>query len=389
MLQIIAIAWKNVYARPGRSLLTAISLFIGVLAIVIIQAGSSVALNVVVADAVLSNGKLLTVGFNAEASRQNFIKNAHLIKLLNKELGPVSGHAAMQVDLESVSLENKNVNLSLVTPNLRAIRPFPVKAGKWLKQTSLLVLPIVINEPAQKLLGKVLAFPLTLKLKELNIKFKTKVVGVVSDGSKEANAYARLNLKLPWVKELAYLKPVKILVHANSYNLNGIKTLIQNEYKRIFDTDNDVDVVRYDTQENFAETIATIAFVFLIVASLSLAVGSLSILNIGLATLKERSDELLLRRAFGATKLQVAAIIILEGQIIAIITALLALYVGNVTFPFFASFMSPAGFAMLKQNFPITTVLTAIAISCLAAFLGSLIPAIRAARLPISSVMRN
>ena len=87
MLQIIAIAWKNVYARPGRSLLTAISLFIGVLAIVIIKAGSSVALNVVVADAVLSNGKLLTVGFNAEASRQNFIKTAHLIKLLNKELG--------------------------------------------------------------------------------------------------------------------------------------------------------------------------------------------------------------------------------------------------------------------------------------------------------------
>ena len=43
IFQILIIAWLGVRSRLGRSILTALSLFIGVLAIVVIQAGAGAA----------------------------------------------------------------------------------------------------------------------------------------------------------------------------------------------------------------------------------------------------------------------------------------------------------------------------------------------------------
>ena len=65
ILKILLISWIGVRWRLGRSILTAMSLFIGVLTIVVIQAGAKSAQNAIVADAILSSGKAMTLSGKA------------------------------------------------------------------------------------------------------------------------------------------------------------------------------------------------------------------------------------------------------------------------------------------------------------------------------------
>jgi putative ABC transport system permease protein len=95
-----------------------------------------------------------------------------------------------------------------------------------------------------------------------------------------------------------------------------------------------------------ADTLATVRLTFLLVAAVALVVGALGILNIGLVALRERVEEIALRRATGALALQI-------------------------------------GLSVLAES-----VLAALTAACLAGFAGGLIPAVRAARMDIANVMR-
>ena len=249
-------------------------------------------------------------------------------------------------------------------------------------------IPLAINDVASSKLGLSSGDSATVRIGYVNRKATGMIVGVVTDGSKEPNAYAPLDLDLPWVKELAYLAPARVLAHANSKTgVAGLTDLVHAAYARTFDTGTVPDINRLDTQESFGETLNTIGLVFSVVAGLSLIVGALGILNIGLATLRERSDELSLRRSFGATKLQVVAIIVVEGQIVALGAAVAALAIGLAGFSNIASLLSN-GIDISQQSFPLAAALLGIGASCTAALVGSVAPAVRAARVPIASIMR-
>ncbi len=388
MLRIMFISWQGVRSRLGRSILTALSLFVGVLAIVVIQAGAGAARDAVVSNAVLTSGRAITMSLNTDVDRQSFAKADRLRVLLDGALAPFEGATVLIVDSGNTAITDGAAELTLVKGNLRAVRPFPLHSGSWIGPSAGIILPLAINEAASSKLGLSVNSTATIKLGQVNEKATARIVGVVDDGFKEPNAYAPLDLTQPWVRQLAYLKSARLLVHVDSaVNVNGLSSLLRTEYARVFDTATTPDINRLDNQESFDKTLTVIALIFSVVAGLSLLVGSLGILNIGLATLRERSDELSLRRSFGATKLQVAAIMVLEGQIVALAAAGIALCVGLVSFPLVASLLSQ-GIDITHQSFPIPAAVVGIAASCTAAFAGSVTPAIRAARVPIASIMR-
>jgi putative ABC transport system permease protein len=326
-----------------------LSLFVGVLAIVIIQAGAGAARDAIIANAILTSGRALTLGLNTDTGRQSFMLADRLRIMLDRSLSPLQGTSVLLIDIGSTAIAEGHVEMTLVKGNLRAIRPFPIKSGTWIEQKVGNTIPVVINEAASSNLGLFANTTAAMRLGYVNEKKTARIVGVVDDGFKEPNAYAPLDLTQPWVKQLSYLVPVRLLVHTdNTVDTTELTNLIRTEYARVFDTKTVPEINRLDTQDSFGGTLTVISLIFSVVAGLSLVVGSLGILNIGLATLRERSDELSLRRSFGATKLQVVAIIVLEGQIVALGAASLALYVGLV----------------------------------------SIAPAIRASRVPIASIMR-
>lgn len=388
IFRIVFISWQGVRSRLGRSALTALSLFVGVLAIVIIQAGAGAVRDAAVANALLTGGRALTLGLNAPAGRQSFAQADRLRILLDRELDPVKGISVLTVDIDGVKIGGGSTAMTFSRGNLRAIRPFPIRSGKWLGLRHGTILPLVLNEPASTELGLSVDATAAVQLGAVNEKTVARVVGIVADGSKEAHAYAPLDIEQPWVKQLAYHESVRVLAHVNkAEEQQSFTSVFRTEYARVFDTDASIEISRVDRENEFTEQLATIGFIFSVVAGLSLLVGALGILNIGLSTLKERSDELSLRRSFGATKLQVAAIIVLEGQIIALAAAGVALYIGYVSFPFVASLLSQ-GVDISQQTFPVMAAAMGIAASCAAAFTGSVAPAVRASSVPIASIMR-
>lgn len=388
ILRVLLVSWQGVRSRLGRSLLTALSLFVGVLAVVIIQAGAGAARDAIVADAILTGGRALTVGMNTGDGRQSFVLADRLRTILDRELATVNGTAVLAVNLESVKIGAGSAEMTLLRGDLRAIRPFPIKSGRWIGARAGTTLPIAINDVASSSLGLSVDSTAAIRLNQVDEKATVLVTGVVKDGSKEPSAYAPLDLTLPWVKQLSYRTPAQLMVRTESgIEVSELTSLLRNEYARVFDTGATLEVNRVDRADEFGNELAAIALIFSIVAGLSLIVGALGILNIGLATLRERSDELSLRRSFGATKLQVISIIVLEGQIVALIAAGLALGVGIAAFPFVASLMS-SGVDISQQSFPVAAVAMGIAASCAAALAGSMAPALRAARVPIASIMR-
>ncbi|XCB30014.1 ABC transporter permease [Arcanobacterium hippocoleae] len=77
----------------------------------------------------------------------------------------------------------------------------------------------------------------------------------------------------------------------------------------------------------------TTAVVFIGISILSLAVSAIGMLNIGLSTLNERADELSLRRSFGMKKYQIAAIMLLEVQITAILAGTIGVVIAYFSLP--------------------------------------------------------
>ncbi|MBS3942654.1 MAG: hypothetical protein KGZ32_00225 [Dethiobacter sp.] len=104
ILKTFLIAWLGVRTRPGRSVLTAVSLFVGVMAIVVIQAGAKAAQEAIVAQAVLVGGRSLTVSISAAAGSRSFTQAEQLSSNLQKILAPVDATAVVAVNAGDVLL---------------------------------------------------------------------------------------------------------------------------------------------------------------------------------------------------------------------------------------------------------------------------------------------
>ena len=389
ILKTFLIAWLGVRTRPGRSVLTAVSLFVGVMAIVVIQAGAKAAQEAIVAQAVLVGGRSLTVSISAAAGSRSFTQAEQLSSNLQKILAPVDATAVVAVNAGNVLLPSGSMEMTLIEGDLRSIRPFPIQSGKWITPDPDIVLPVAVNEAASVNLGLTTGTVFSTRIGQTGERVIIRVVGVVADGTRDPHAYAPLDLRLSWVKQIAYrMVAPNILLHTDkAADLPALTELIRTEYFRIFDPGVFPGVMRMDQEDAYAETLGAIRLIFSVVAGLSLIVGAMGILNIGLATLRERSDELSLHRSFGATRAQVMAIIVLEGQIVAVSAAIAAVFFGLLSFPHVSAYLTQ-GLVITALSFPLSAAIIGISACCLAAFAGSLAPAVRAGRVPISSIMR-
>ncbi|HEU4401867.1 MAG TPA: ABC transporter permease [Candidatus Polarisedimenticolia bacterium] len=133
--------------------------------------------------------------------------------------------------------------------------------------------------------------------------------------------------------------------------------------------------------ENFRQITGGIAAAMIVIAGIALLVGGVGVMNIMLVNVTERTREIGIRRAIGATELDVAAQFLAEAVTLTGVGGALGIGVGF-------------GLALLVKlllNFPVATppwaVLLGFAVSTIVGLLFGLWPALRAARLdPIESL---
>jgi putative ABC transport system permease protein len=391
LLSHVGIAWQGVGRRPLRSLLTGLSLLVGVLTIVLIQGGGAAVRAAIVLDAVLQGAPATTVQVALSPAADQESTARIWVSLLTAATSDVAGAVATVIQPTDVTIwaggrPAPDLTVSLVDPAVRRIRPFPVLSGRWFSDDHTIAPQLIVNRAAWETLPWTDG-PAQVATGSAQERLTARIVGVVYDGSRRPAAYLSLTEPGPW-RDSGYDRgSVSLIVHSPHLSENALRRRVLMVATVSGRTQEIGDIGRLDRLDEYIDQLNATRRIFLGVATLSVLVGSMGILNVGLATLRERADELSLRRSFGATRAHTVQIMIIESQLIATGAALVAIAAAALGLPLVLDRIGPQ-YHLVPTALPIDAVGTGLCTSALAALLGALAPTIRASRTPISSIMR-
>ncbi|MET7394622.1 FtsX-like permease family protein [Dactylosporangium sp. NPDC005572] len=431
----VIIGGQGIRARKMRTFLSMLSLFLGVLAVVAVQAAAETAKTLRLADLELHAGKdgtrqlyvppmgdAVSTTFDTIAGRPGVaammsyqaIIGEPKVTPINPGAAPFNNEAAygygpmpgsFQVQCDSSGLcrpvpvdagdvppkgQAIEVVLNAVSGDVRQFRPFRPVSGSWLDESG----PpsysprLVLNKEAARGFSEHVV-PAEMRMDGATANPTPRIIGVVDDGNPQPTAYVRMDDLRNWLPSsagssqyggglLVLLSPSageteRLLVHKlTSAGLPGEALQVQ--------------VV--DARKTIESELSIVRWIFLGMAGLVLLIGVAGILNVGLATVGERVEEFALRRAVGTPRSLLAGIVLAETLLTGLLTAAAAIGLSVVALDV-ASAMFAYRFPELRDmTFPWQAGVAGVIAGLVAGLLGGAIPAARAARIPIATVMR-
>lgn len=167
-------------------------------------------------------------------------------------------------------------------------------------------------------------------------------------------------------------------------NMTGFGKSIEQELRKNHDGEKDAEVfIGKEIARPTSDLFRFVSVVMATIASISLIVGGIGIMNIMLVGVSERTREIGLRKAVGASNLTIVSQFLIEALIISTLGGLVG-FLGGYFIAFVVSLLIP-----YDPSFSWTIVGWAVALSVGVGILFGLYPAIRAARKnPIESLRR-
>jgi putative ABC transport system permease protein len=431
----LVIGGQGIRARKLRTFLSMVSLFLGVLAVVAVQAGSEIAERAMLTDVELQAGKDGTImGYIPGEKGAPGIVEATLkgrsdavamissqaiigepgVRPINEGGMPFEyanqggnyGGPSMICDSSGVCHEQKQpekkpdgqaieVSMVALTGDIRPFKPFRPVSGSWLDFTSApsLAPRIVLNEEAAKGLRQY-RIPGEMMIEGATHHVTPQIAGVVQDGYMQPRIYLRLDELRTWMPAAAETNDANRFRGGTGleiYLQPGSDDLQQLLRAKIIGAGVDQNQVHFqpvNSKERMESELKILRLIFLGMAFLVLLIGVAGILNVGLATVGERVEEFALRRAVGMSRMLLAGIVLAETLLTGLLTAALAIGAGAAGLQI-ALMMFGHRFPSLQGTaFPWEAGVAGVIAGLVAGVLGGLIPAIRAARIPIATVMR-
>lgn len=424
----LIIGGQGIRARKLRTFLSMISLFLGVLAVVTVQASAEIVQQAALADVELQSGK--------DGTRQIYLPSGERAARVTLAVLQGKSNAVAVTDIGAIigepgvtpmSLEGQlqggdsyamncgpwgcthngesppdgpraptgkaiQLRVQAMTGDIRQFRPFRPKSGSWLDFASApsLAPRLVLNTAAAKGFTQH-QVPAEMRLDGAAANPTPRIIGVVDDGRESPTAYVRMDELANWLPGGAPLD--------QRYG-NGIQVLLSPDAAAVEHTlraqlvasgfpNGQIHTERINSRKEIASQLELMRWIFLGMASLVLLIGVAGILNVGLATVGERIEEFALRRAVGTSRLLLAGIVLAETLLTGLLTAAGAIGVGILGLKAVSLILDGRGpFAGEAIAFPWQAGVAGIVAGLVAGVLGGLIPAIRAARIPIATVMR-
>jgi putative ABC transport system permease protein len=184
------------------------------------------------------------------------------------------------------------------------------------------------------------------------------------------------------------------LVYLRVYDVNDAESIANSVEKVVNENHGRKDFASATTMTSVLETVQSIIgilqLVLVAIASIALVVASIGIMNTMLTSVMERTREIGIMKAIGATNKDIMSIFIIEGILVSSIGGILGIILGvfgsqGLTI-ILNSFMQMGG-SGLEPVITIMSVVLAVAVSIIVGVLSSLYPAWKAARMsPIEAV---
>jgi hypothetical protein len=414
----LIIGLQGIRARKTRTLLSMVSLFLGVLAVVVVQAGASIADRALLSDIELTSAVDGTTIINLPMQPQataivtdTVHERADAVAMLNlsaiigePNVTPVNpgaspfdenwgggqvcyGPGACEPTEAAPPGQAVEVRLTAMTGDVRPFRPLRPQTGQWLDFTTMPAMAprIVVNREAAKGFERS-KVPAEMRIGGASANLTPQFVGVVDDGDVQPRAYVRLDELTTWLPGTGLADPnsggdMQVLVAPDS----PVEQVLTAKLKGI---GSETWVETVDAKKQLESQLKLLRWVFLAMASLVLLIGVAGILNVGLATVGERVEEFALRRAVGTPRMLLAGIVLAETLLTGLFTAAVAIGLSAAGLRAVSMLFGDAEPFLADLQFPWEAGIAGILAGLVAGILGGFIPALRAAGIPIATVMR-
>lgn len=414
----LIIGVQGIRSRKTRTLLSMISLFLGVLAVVVVQAGASIAERALLADLELQMGldgtksmelsgapsKVGPATLQAVAGRSDAVAMTSVsaligepgVRAVNEGGSPFDQDWGTSMICDENGCRNPpdlapkgkaiELRLTAVTGDVRAFRPYRHVSGEWLDFSTIPVMAprLVLNKEAAKGFERH-QVPAEMRVAGATANMTPRIIGVVDDGVYEPRAYVRLDELTPWVPAAKLADPnsgeLRVLLAGETPMEQVLMTKL-----RALGAEPSVETV--NSREDQEDQLALMRLIFLAMAGLVLLIGVAGILNVGLATVGERVEEFALRRAVGTPRALLAGIVLAETLITGMLTAALAIGVSVAGLKAVVAVAGDTQPFLQGVEFPWDAGVAGVIAGLIAGVLGGFVPAIRAAGIPIATVMR-
>ena len=388
----ISMAWADLRLHPLRNVLTAVSLFVGVMAVVGIVVVGALARDQVLAGAERLSGRGPT--FEASLGSRTPLTGGRVAFLLGRlpHTPAVAVEARADQPLVVVTpplspdapVTAEAVEVRLVAGDVRGVYRLPMVSGRWLgADEDNLPYEAVANVPAARRFaaGRIgLTGPASTDVTSV------RLVGVTDDGTQSPALYVKLGPLAMHAPHLVTVADLTTRWHAEGLEAHDVERRV-----RDLATDTSVDfsgdVARVDNTEALADVLDALQSAFTAAAALALVVAALGILNVGLGSIRERSHELAVRRAVGAPRLALFGLVIVSALISAVGVAGLAVLLSVAavaTLPWWLDGAASDGW----PTYPWEAAAVGVGTAVITSVLGSLAPAIVAARTQPSDALR-
>jgi putative ABC transport system permease protein len=311
-------ALNAVWAHKMRSFLTMLGIIIGIFAVVaLVSAGQGT--NAAVTEQIEGLGSnLLTV--NVRDSRADIDLND--VEMMERLTGiaAVSPYISSTYTVKNGSSSMEDIKVEGVTSGYQSIREYELDAGRYISSAD------NDNRLKTAVVGKDVAIELfsSLDIVGQSISIdgtKYEIIGVLSEQGDDESGSGDELIMIPFVTAQRQMKNTTISTIYASASSSDVVTTAQSgieSYMRNFTTDEDGYTV--SSQESLLDSLSQVAdsqtALLGSIAAISLLVGGIGIMNIMLVSVMERTREIGIEKAIGATRKDILLQFLIEAIIV-------------------------------------------------------------------------
>jgi putative ABC transport system permease protein len=389
---------ESLRANPIRSLLTGLGMVIGTASVILVVTISltsreyileqieGVGSNLVYAQAQIGN-ELTSTQVDAD-----FVKLADVEAVREQLAGRITAASAIMNTFDRMRIDGKDQDVQVIGTDefYKLVRNMIVLAGRFLDSSDVALrqkVCLLTDKLARRLYGsRSAAIGNVIKIHELQF----TVVGVFKEktetfGQSELGAETILIpiTVIRYFTRVERIDPLDVQVKSAGdveAVTRQIKQILESRHRpgAIYKVQNLVDIL------DAARKIATIlSLVLVLVSAIALIISGIGIMNIMLVTVTERTREIGIRMAVGASRAEIQLQFLTEAVLISLGGGVLGILVG-VSLPLSVQLFVDD----LRIPVSVTSIIIAFSVSCAVGLIFGMLPANRASRLNPTDALR-